>query len=68
MFAHTMSSRNATAPSSTISAGRDAATSCSCAATTRALHRSLLSGWAAAMRPASTGDFLLRLRQSSPPA
>ena len=54
MFAHTMSSRNATAPSSTISAGRDAATSCSCAATTRALHRSLLSGCAAAMRPAST--------------
>ena len=43
MLAQTISSRKPTAPISTISAGRDAATSCSCAATTRALQPSLLS-------------------------
>ena len=62
MLAHTMSSRNATAPISTSSAGRDAATSCSCAATTRALQPWLLSGWALAMRAGQHAELLLRLR------
>jgi hypothetical protein len=54
MFAQTISSRNPTAPISTISAGRDAPTSCSCAGITRAVQRSLLALYSAAMRPAST--------------
>ena len=54
MLAQTMSSRKPTAPMSTTSAGREAATSCSCAATTRALQSALLSGYAAARRRAST--------------
>ena len=62
MLAQTISSRNPTAPISTISAGRECATSCSCAATTRAPQPALLSRAPAAMRLASTVEFLLRLR------
>ena len=61
MLAQTISSRNPTAPISTISAGRDALTSCSCAGTTRALQPALLSLNSAAMRLASSADFFLRL-------
>ena len=61
MLAQTISSRNPTAPISTINAGRDAPTSCSCAATTRAFHPALLSLNSVAIALASTADFFLRL-------
>ncbi len=54
MFAQTISSRNPTAPISTISAGRDEATSCSLAAVARALQPSLLFLNSVAIRPART--------------
>ena len=54
MLAQTISSRKPTAPISTSSAGRDAATSCSCAGTTRALQPALLSLNSVAIRAART--------------
>ena len=54
MLAHTISSRKATAPISTSSAGREALTSCSCAATTRTPQPALLRSNSSAIRAAST--------------
>ena len=68
MLAQTISSRNPTAPISTISAGRDAPTSCSCAATTRALQPALLSLNSVGDAAASTRHFFLRLLRRSRPA